>query len=210
MKIYSLQDPLFARYGKVIEGYDLTEALKILKMKDMPMGGVKYVAEDDELQALPLTNLLQKNFFGGLPVQLGWCSGHNTKLNCLEYHRNSELNFSTEDTILLLAKQEEIVDGVLDTAGVKAFFIPGGVLVELYATTLHYAPLEGITGRGFSTGVALPKGTNVELEKPIVLNVEDQLLFAVNKWLLAHPDSSEAQNGAYIGLKGANIDFSVE
>ena len=69
MKIYSLQDPLFARYGKVIEGYDLTEALKILKMKDMPMGGVKYVAEDDELQALPLTNLLQKNFFGGLGCQ---------------------------------------------------------------------------------------------------------------------------------------------
>ena len=204
MKIYSLQDPLFARYGKVIEGYDLTEALKILKMKDMPMGGVKYVAEDDELQALPLTNLLQKNFFGGLPVQLGWCSGHNTKLNCLEYHRNSELNFSTEDTILLLAKQEEIVDGVLDTACVKAFFIPGGVLVELYATTLHYAPVS-VKNSTFQCVIVLPRETNLELKESHGNEGEDRLLAARNKWLIAHPDAGI--EGAFCGLTGVNISL---
>jgi len=80
------------------------------------------------------------HLFGGMPVQLGWCNGHNTKLNCLEYHRDSEVNIGTHDFVLLLAKQDQIVDGVLDTALVKAFRVPAGVPVEVYATTLHYAP----------------------------------------------------------------------
>ena len=35
------------------------------------------------------------------------CWGRNTKLNCLEYHRDSEVNIGASDFILLLAKQEE-------------------------------------------------------------------------------------------------------
>ena len=31
------------------------------------------------------------------------------------------------------------MDGVLDTARVKAFRVPAGTAVEVYATTLHYA-----------------------------------------------------------------------
>ena len=55
--------------------------------------------------------------------------------------------------------------------------------------------------------VALPRGTN--LERPVMENktAEDALLTACNKWLLAHPDSSEAKNGAKIGLSGENIDI---
>ena len=33
------------------------------------------------------------------------------------------------------------------------------------------------------------------------------MLRAKNKWLIAHPDASEAQDGAYIGLLGENIDL---
>ena len=40
------------------------------------------------------------------------------------------------------------------------------------------------------------------------MNEEDRLLFAKNKWLLAHPDSQEAAAGAFVGLKGINIDIS--
>ena len=35
---------------------------------------------------------------------------------------------------------------------------------------------------------------------------EDTWMTARNKWLLAHPDSSEAKSGAHIGLTGKNID----
>lgn len=32
------------------------------------------------------------------------------------------------------------------------------------------------------------------------------MLWACNKWLLAHSDSAEARQGAHIGLSGENID----
>ena len=37
---------------------------------------------------------------------------------------------------------------------------------------------------------------------------EDKLLWARNKWLLAHPEADEAAQGAYVGLKGENIDIA--
>ena len=33
---------------------------------------------------------------------------------------------------------------------------------------------------------------------------------ARNKWLLAHPESKEAKNGAHAGLCGVNIDIKEE
>ena len=102
---------------------------------------------------------VSEHLFGGMPVQL-LCNGHNTKLNCLEYHRDSEFNLGTEDFILLLAKMDDITDGKLDTAKVKAFRAPAGTLVEVYATTLHYAPCHVDPAKGFRVLVALPQGTN--------------------------------------------------
>ena len=62
--------------------------------------------------------------FGGRSFQLGWCNGHNTRLNCLEYHRASEFNLGARDFILLVAHRWEIEGGKLDTACVKAFRVP--------------------------------------------------------------------------------------
>ena len=53
--------------------------------------------------------------------------------------------------------------------------------------------------------VALPKGTNTEKPDITPLTAEDKMLWACNKWLLAHPDSNEAKAGAYVGLSGENI-----
>ena len=142
------------------------------------------------------------------PVQLGMCWGRNTKLNCLEYHRDSEFNVGTHDFILLLAKQDEIVDGMLDTAKVRAFRVPAGVLVEVYATTLHYAPCHTDEAEGFRVAVALPRGTNEARPVLTPLNAEDDRLWAKNKWLLAHPDSGEAGQGAWVGLIGENINIT--
>ena len=142
------------------------------------------------------------DLFGGMPFQLGCCNGHNTKLNCLEYHRDSEFNLGTEDFILLLAKMDDIVNDVLDTAKVKAFFVPKGVLVEVYATTLHYAPCHADPAKGFRVLVGLPLNTNTDYRPGKGKNTLDKSLWARNKWLLAHPESSEAADGAYVGLKG--------
>ena len=37
---------------------------------------------------------------------------------------------------------------------------------------------------------------------------EDKWMTACNKWLLAHEESSEAKNGAYVGLTGVNPDIA--
>ena len=50
--------------------------------------------------------------------------------------------------------------------------------------------------------------TNTEKEETVQIDDEDRLLYARNKWLLAHEDAPEAKNGAYIGITGKNIDIS--
>ena len=210
MKIYSVFDPEFKPYGQVVTGLDeaVQEILAGLAETPLPEG-VGYVPTEPKLQNLPAAEVVSNHCFGGMPTQLGWCNGHNTKLNCLEYHRDSEFNLGTEDFILLLALQAEIENGLLDTAKVKAFKVPAGVMVEVYATTLHYAPCHADADKGFRVLVALPWLTNTD--RPIMKNLtpEDEILTARNKWLLAHPESSEAKNGAKVGLTGVNIDLEA-
>ena len=208
MKVYSVFDPEFAPYGKVITGLDNASIIAALNECTPLPEGVGYVPSEPALECLPVFEQMRDNVYGGMPIQLGWCNGHNTKLNCLEYHRDSEVNLGAEDFILLLAKEEQIVDGVLDTADVKAFACPKGVMIEVFATTLHYAPCSAVPGAGFRVLVALPKGTNEAMPKIEVLNDEDKTLWACNKWLLAHAESAEAADGAYVGLKGVNIDLA--
>lgn len=211
MHIYSVYDPAFKPYGRVVEGLEEARAGIVTALQATPLPNVTdYVPEDPALQSLPAAAAVRDSLFGGMPAQLGWCNGHNTRLNCLEYHRDSEFNLGAEDFILLLAKLDEVENGVLDTGRVKAFRVPAGVLVEVYATTLHYAPCHVDEEKGFHVLVALPQGTNTT--KPVCppAGGDDALLWARNKWLLAHPDSDEAKAGAHIGLTGKNIDLTED
>ncbi len=207
MTIYSVYDDAFRPYGKVLAGYDTAALQKAMLAIELPESGTAYRPGIESLEACPIFPELRDRAYGGMPVQLGMCWGRNTRLNCLEYHRDSEINIGTHDFILLLARVDEIEDGTLDTARVKAFRVPAGVPVEVYATTLHYAPCHTDEAEGFRVAVALPLGTNTE--KPVIAagNAEDRMLRARNKWLLAHPDSKEARNGAWAGLRGENIDI---
>ena len=212
MKVYSVNDPKFKPYGRVVTGLADAKAEILTSLAETPLpAATDYVAEDENLQELPAAVEVSEHLFGGMPCQLGWCNGHNTKLNCLEYHRDSEFNLGTEDFILLLAKLDEVENGKLDTTKVKAFHVPAGVLVEVYATTLHYAPCHTDAAKGFRVLVALPKGTNTAMPAGFKTNGgDDEKLWACNKWLLAHPDSNEAAQGAYVGLTGVNIDISLD
>ena len=209
MKILPVTDPSFRNYGQILEGYDLKELLETLDRVTPCPEGVEYVPEQAELQALAVEKELRNNAYGGMPIQLGWGNGHNTKMNCLEYHRDSELNVGTEDFILLLAKREDLDEnGVLDAGKVAAYYCPAGVLVEVYATTLHYAPCSAKKGQGFKVVIVLPKGTNLAKPEITVKNPEDEILWAANKWLLAHADSSEAAQGAKVLITGENPDIA--
>ena len=208
MKIQSVFDKAFAAYGQVLTGYDTQSITNALNNETPLPEGVEYVPTDAALEKLSMVAELRDNAFGGMPIQMGWCNGHNTKLNCLEYHRDSELNLGTNDFILLLGMEENIVDNKLDTTTVEAFLCPAGTLIEVYATALHYAPCSAKRGEGFRVLVVLPLGTNSEKPAITVKNPEDARLWARNKWLLAHADSNEAANGCPVGLVGENIDLA--
>ena len=207
MTIYSVHDPEFIPYGRVITGLEeaVSEILPALVQIPLPEG-TGYVPTEPLLQDLPAADVMRDHCFGGMPVELGWCCGHNRNLNCLEYHRDSEFNLGTEEFILLLARQEEITAGFLDTAKVKAFLVPAGTLIEVYATTLHYAPCCTENTDSFRVLIVLPWGTNTDIPQNFEIRTpEDQLLTARNKWLLAHAESNEAAQGACVRLTGPNL-----
>lgn len=207
MKIKSVFSPEFKSYGTILTGYNIKEATDYLRSAEISPDGVTYIASVPELESTPLFRELQERAFGGMEAQLGFCAGVNQKLNCLEYHRSSEFNIAAADAVLLLAHQTDLNDYTLDTSLVEAFFIPSGVGVELFATTLHYAPCSAEKGKMFRMLCALPKGTNMPLSPRSVCEGEDRLLLAKNKWLIAHPESDEAKQGAFVGLVGENIDL---
>lgn len=208
MDILQITDKQFSEFGRIVQYDGCLEIVKALEKYTPLPDGVEYVPEESALQNLEATNTIATSLYGGMPVQFGWCNGYNTKLNCLEYHRDSEFNIGTEDFILLLAKQSDIKNNKINTSAVKAFYVPKGVLVEIYATSLHYAPCHTDEKKGFRVMVALPKGTN-NAKPEISFHIdEDKLLWAKNKWLLAHSESMEAKQGAYVGIEGKNIDIS--
>lgn len=202
MNIQNVTDSSFRKYGKVLTGYDFTGLLKEMKHTPVPED-VIYVPSVDELEALDVAKELQNRAYGGLPVQMGYCNGHNKKLNAVEYHRDSEVNVAATDLVLLIGEQKDIEDDfTYDTSKIEAFLIPAGTAIEVYATTLHYAPCN-VKESGFQCVVVLPKGTNTELNFQPGDSGEDALITAKNKWLIAH-EEAEIQ-GAFNGLKGENI-----
>ena len=207
MEQISVFDSRFAPYGQVLTGYDFAELIQTLEEKiPCPEDGVVYIASVPELESLAVAEDVRDRGFGGLPVQIGYCNGVNTRLTCLEYHRTSEIDVAATDMILLVALQPEIVDGVLSTECVKAFFVPKGTAVELYATTLHYAP--AAVGHGFRMGCVLPRGTNLDAPKISVKGTDDRLLWGANKWVIASENTDEAAQGAYVGIRGPEIDLA--
>ena len=206
MKIKNVNNPDFHCYGRVITGYNMTGLLEEMLHTPVPED-VTYVASVPELEELPEAGMLADGLYGQMPIQIGYCNGHNRKLNALEYHRDSEVNLAVTDLILLIGRQQDIAeDFSYDTGLVEAFFIPAGTLIEVYATTLHYAPCH-TEDEGFRCVIVLPKGTNEELERPVkVVSGEERLLFARNKWLVGHAEGGLPEN-AWIGLKGENISL---
>ena len=116
MVVFSVYDNEFASYGQVHYGYDTTKLVEAMNRIEMPASGTAYEPGIASLEELEIFEQFENRGFGGMPIQLGMCWGHNTKLNCLEYHRDSELNIGTTDYILLLCKKNRVKNGVVDSS----------------------------------------------------------------------------------------------
>lgn len=209
MKICKVTDPAFRKYGRIVDNVDFAGLVEELKKTPCP-DNVVYEPSVEALEALPVMEALSRVVYGEMPIQIGYCNGHNTMLNALEYHRDSEINVAATDAVLMLGRQTDVEpDFTYDTAKVEAFLVPAGTAVEIYATTLHYAPCH-IEENGFQVGIVLPRGTNYPLqgnhvkEKGVGISNEDAMLAAVNKWLIGHKDGG-LDEGSFLGLKGKNL-----
>lgn len=203
MEIKVITEENFNKYGQILKGYDFTELLAEMEKLPMPTDDVVYVPSVEELENCKVKTDLENQMYGGLPIQIGYCNGNNNKLNAVEYHRSSEVDIAVNGAVLLLGKQEDIkADFTYDTSNIEAFYLPAGMAVELYATTLHYAPCTSEGEEGFRCVIVLPKDTNTELTFDL-MDGESKLMTAKNKWLIAHEDAKI--EGAFCGLKGENI-----
>lgn len=205
MKIYSIYDEAFVPYGRVLEQFDFTDLIERLNTTEKPANGTIYKASCELLEDSAVKMELQDRAFGGMPIQIGYCNGTNNVMNCVEYHKNSEINVFSEGAILAVGKVQDIINNTYSMDNIELFAVPAGVGVEMYGTTLHYAPINAVGNDGFRGVVVLPKGTNTEKPEIVVRNSEDKLLLARNKWLLTFEYTNEAKDGAFVGLLGAEV-----
>lgn len=207
IEILSTAHPSFRDYAMPVETQAVKNMFQMLdEGTDIPAEGNVYVPSDERFEKGIEFMRLQEGFYGGMPIQVGYCNGKNQYLNALEYHRGCEVDLAVTDLVLLLARFSDIRAGWLDSGSVKAYYISRGEGFALFESTLHFSPC-GVRSIGFKAGIILLRGTNT----PYTLEGakafwQDRLVFARNKWLLAHPDSVQArEKGAYIGIRGENL-----
>ena len=207
MIILDGNDASFKKYGKIIDNVDFSSLVAKLGEVKIPDEGVAYEPSVELLESADCYADIKKTFYGELPIEIGYCAGHNSLLNAVEYHRSSEINVFATDAILILGSQQDIEEGFkYDSSKMVAYKFKKGQAAEVYATTLHYAPC-GVDGNGFMVGVVLPYGTNFPLEGEHKAGGEDQLITAQNKWLIAHPDA-KGEAGHFMGIYGKNLDIN--
>jgi hypothetical protein len=158
-----------------------------------------YIANDTGALLLHSVKETEKEIFGELPIQAGWCFGKNIYMNGMEWHKTSEVVVACTDCVLLIGSYLDVINDTYISSKASALYLEKGEAVELLPMTLHLAPLP--VQDVFKVGIILPKGTNLALSCGI-----NGAKRAVNKWLLLHKDNLKGiKNGGKVGVIGSNI-----
>ncbi len=205
----------FEEYGRLLADMDTGNLVDRLNAHTHLGEGTSYQRSLTVLEDLPgpragrtWKQYLSSAIFGGLSVQVGCVSGRNARLNALEYHKSNEVLVAGTDLLLLVGRLADIKDHrSYDAELLDAFFISRGQAIETWASTLHFAPLM-VSDSPFAAAIVLPTETNAPLDA-VDTGAEGEvgLLWALNKWLLACPDSGPAKKGAKVGIS-RNIEVA--
>ncbi|KHL97160.1 hypothetical protein QW71_03125 [Paenibacillus sp. IHB B 3415] len=207
LDIQDVSSSEFANYGNLLTGINVNAITIYARDKfTIPAEGNQYVASVAELEGSGTVRRIRDEVFGELPVQIGFCAGRNTKLTGVEYHQGSEVVIAVTDCIHLLGRRQDIRANTYDSGQIKAFYQPKNTAIELYSTTLHYAPCK-VTDEGYLTLVVLPAGTNAPLDSD-AKERSNILLTKKNKFLMVHATQKEKiAAGVYPGLLGHMVHF---
>ena len=204
VKLFDVYSEEFSEYGRVLNDVDVSELIREAQRLEFPESGSVYLASVDTLEATEAAARIKELVFGTLDTQIGYCYGYSNMLNAAEWHFSSELNVAVTPLVLILGKRSDIKNGRLCSGDMKAFYVPAGAVIEVYATTLHFCPCQ-VSDGGFGCIVGLPTATNTPLDAP----VEDKLLFRKNKWILAHEQNSALiERGVVAGIYGENYKIN--
>lgn len=208
--VLNVNDPAFAPYGRVIQGYDFSGMIEYMEKETrIPESGNIYVASVPEMESMPAAAQVQATFYGDMPIEVGYCNGRNTTWNGFEYHKGSEINVAVTDFMLILGHVWQIeAGGTYRFENTKVFYVPRGTAFEMYQTTLHLSPCR-VCDEGFKGIVILPRGTNTPLDSRTPNDdPESRLLLQRNKWVIAHPEREPLiRQGAHAGLLGENKEL---
>lgn len=204
VKLFDVYSEEFSEYGRVLNDVDVSELIREAQRLEFPESGSVYLASVDTLEATEAAERIKELVFGTLDTQIGYCYGYSNMLNAAEWHFSSELNVAVTPLVLILGKRSDIKNGRLCSGDMKAFYVPAGAVIEVYATTLHFCPCQ-VSDGGFGCIVGLPTATNTPLDAP----VDDKLLFRKNKWILAHEQNSALiERGVVAGIYGENYKIN--
>jgi hypothetical protein len=150
---------------------------------------------------------LKSRIFGGIDIQAGYSNGSNSKLNYMEFHKCSELMVAVTDVIIFLGRVQDVRDNQYETEKSEIFFIPEGVAVEIFSTTLHSLPCHMEPG-GFKLIMIQLHGTGTVLEEESFM---DNLLHSKNRWIISHPEAGEiVSRESQLGLIGENTEIYLK
>ena len=220
LAILEPQDPRLARYGRIVEPSGM-DALLVLADSIAPanLPSNLYVASEGRLEAHEAAASLGP-YFGFAALQVGYNAGPNSRLNGLEWHGSPELLMAVTDLALFLGREEDILwDGPdspsYGSGHLACLFLPRGAALRILPGTLHLSPCR-LSESGFKSVVVLPRGTNSPLsdeERALAREAAARgdgparLLFARNKWILAHPEREIlTDQGAHPGIVGDNLE----
>lgn len=203
IEFYDVRDKEFSTFGRIIKELNAEEIIKTAKKIKNPEQASSYMPSCKEFEALNIATEIKNRFFGTLPTQVGYCWGHSNFMNATEWHTSSEINIAVTPLVLILGHIWDIQDGEIDSSKFKAFYLPAGTVVEIYATTLHFCPCQ-VSDEGFGCVVALPEGTNTDL----TIEKKDPLIFRKNKWIISHIENKTLINrGVVPGITGTNYEI---
>ncbi len=196
LEIFEIKNKRFCPYGRLLKSYDISELEQFAKEHiAVPKEGSSYTVSIPKMEKLSVIQSIFKDVYAGMEAQAGVCTGQNKQLTGIEFHQGSETIIALKDCVLILGKKQDMKGETYEGTLTECFFIEKGQIVELYDTTLHYAPCN--TEDYFMTIVILLKGTNEPLENA------KGLVTKKNKWFITHPSiEAKVKAGCVVGLLG--------
>jgi hypothetical protein len=126
-------------YGCLRIKHDFIGARRFVEGLQVPCSTLEHVdSEHEHLESLKAYRELSEEYFGGLPVKMGYFIGHNSNAGPYRYHKSSSILIAVSDCVLELSrmcKSPQLAKNLVRLT------LPAGTIVELYGSVIISLPM---------------------------------------------------------------------